>query len=71
MEKFRRLFESSDTQRVMTDIENIDQLNKIAKSLSKEDFEKGVRKWSHLFKKKIKFKNVNWDEVYSKLNTTK
>jgi len=63
--------ESSDTERVMLDIENVSALQKIAQSLSQEDFEKGIRKQSHLFKRKIKFKNVDWDTVYSKLNITK
>lgn len=68
---FRELVESSDTERVMLDIENVPALQKIAQELSQEDFAKGIKAAKKYFKRKILFKNVDWDTVYSKLNTTK
>ena len=71
MSSFRNLVESSDTQRVMLDIENVDGLKEIAKAADKENFKKEIMKVKKLFRKKILFKNVDWDEVYDKLDITK
>jgi len=66
MSTFRKLLENSDTERVVLDINNISALQNLAQSLSKENFAKGMKSQKKLFKRKILFKNVDWDTVYNK-----